>query len=234
MIRTRIITGLAAILLITASYSFALADSMHRATVLEADTGGGYTYVHVDEGGKKFWIAGPATDVKKGSTVIFDEQIWMTNFKSKGLNRTFDRLLFVGGIQPADAASAAKPAVAARPKTPSKPAAPASPGVPSYLSAGGKQTVADLFANKNALAGKNVEVHGTVVKVSKNIMGRTWVHIEDGSSFEGAVAKIVFRTTGGAPPVGEVVNAKGRLETDVDFGAGYFYAVIIEDSSFYK
>ena len=238
MIRTKILTGLAALLLITASYSFALAgNGIHSGSVIETDTGGGYTYAQVNEDGKKYWIAGPATDIKKGDRVSFDEQIWMSNFKSKGLGRTFERILFVGGILPDTGAFApaiaAAPARASVPSRPAAPGAPSKPGVPSYMSAAEKHTVSDLFAQKHELAGKNIEVRGTVVKVSKNIMNRTWVHIEDGTSHEG-VGKVVFRTTGGAPPVGETVTARGRLEADVDFGAGYFYSVIIEDSSFSK
>lgn len=213
MIRTKILTGLAALLLITASYSLAIAGAMHSGTVLEATTGGGYSYFHIDEGGKQFWIAGPMSDAKKGDKVTFDEQLWMTNFTSKAISRTFDQILFVGGIAPDTGAAA-----------PAAPAIASAPGV--------QATIASLISNSAELTGKSVEVRGTVVKVSKNIMNHSWVHIEDGTFHEG-VNKVIFRTRGGTPPVGEEVTARGRLETDVDFGMGYFYEVIVEDSSFF-
>ncbi len=229
MIRTKILTGLAAMLLVTASYSLAIAGAMHSGTVLEAATGGGYSYFHIDEGGKQFWIAGPASNAKKGDKVIFDEQIWMKNFTSKAINRTFDQILFVGGVGPETGAAAPAAAVAA---SPTAPAMAEAPGASAYPASASKQTIASLIANTAELAGKNIEVRGKVVKVSKNIMNHTWVHIEDGTFHEG-VSKIIFRTRGGAPPVGEEVTAIGRLETDVDFGMGYFYEVIVEDSSFF-
>lgn len=34
----------------------------------------------------------------KGDKVQVTEQMWMTNFTSKTLNRTFDKLMFVGEI----------------------------------------------------------------------------------------------------------------------------------------
>ena len=37
-------------------------------------------------------------EVKKGDTVVVQEQMWMNDFASKTLNRTFDELLFVGRI----------------------------------------------------------------------------------------------------------------------------------------
>ena len=216
MIRTKILTGLAALLLITASYSLAIAGTMHRGTVLEATTGGGYSYLNIDADGKQFWIAGPISDAKKGDKVVFDEQIWMTDFKSKAIDRTFDQILFVGAIEPDTGA-----------------VAPAAATEPDNLTSAGKQTISSLISNQAELAGKSVEVHGKVVKVSKNIMNNSWVHIEDGTFHEG-VKKVIFRTRGYTPAVGEEVTAKGRLETDVDFGMGYFYEVIVEDSSFSK
>lgn len=97
--------------------------------------------------------------------------------------------------------------------------------------AAGTYTVAQVYAKKSELKGRVVKVRGNVVKVSQNIMGRSWVHIQDGTGSEGN-NKIVFRTRKEAPAVGSVVTAQGTLETDKDFGAGYFYPVIVEDSTF--
>jgi hypothetical protein len=59
---------------------------------------GGYTYVQIKEADKTFWAAGPQVAVAKGDKVQVTEQMWMTNFTSKTLNRTFDKLMFVGEI----------------------------------------------------------------------------------------------------------------------------------------
>ncbi len=45
---------------------------------------------------------------------------------------------------------------------------------------------------------------------------------------------MIFTSRDDTAEVGSEVTAQGRLEADKDFGAGYFYSVIVEDSSFIK
>ncbi len=72
---------------------------MHEGEVVETMNSGGYTYVQIKEDGKTFWAAGPQVEVTKGDKVVVMEQMWMNDFTSKTLNRTFDELLFVGKIE---------------------------------------------------------------------------------------------------------------------------------------
>ncbi len=55
----------------------------------------GYTYMELENGGNTFWIAAPTTKVNKGDHIRFVENMTMTNFTSKTLNRTFGTLIFV-------------------------------------------------------------------------------------------------------------------------------------------
>lgn len=55
----------------------------------------GYTYMELENGGNTFWIAAPTTKVSKGDHIRFVENMTMTNFTSKTLNRTFGTLIFV-------------------------------------------------------------------------------------------------------------------------------------------
>lgn len=55
----------------------------------------GYTYMELENSGKRFWIAAPTTRVKVGDRVQFVQSMVMNNFASKTLNRTFDRIVFV-------------------------------------------------------------------------------------------------------------------------------------------
>ncbi|AYV13233.1 NrfJ [Shewanella algae] len=71
---------------------------VHEGTVVDTMNSGGYTYVQIKEADKTFWAAGPQVAVAKGDKVQVTEQMWMTNFTSKTLNRTFDKLMFVGEI----------------------------------------------------------------------------------------------------------------------------------------
>ncbi len=192
---------------------------VHTGTLLETMDSGGYTYMHIEENGTSFWAAAPQTTVNQGATVRVAEQMWMTNFTSKTLERTFDKLLFASMIGGTTA-------------TPTASNTDAKPRARRFIDkAMGGYTVAEIYSQKDTLKGKTVKVRGEVVKVSKNIMQRTWVHIQDGTDDTGN-NDIVFRTEGNAPDVGTVVMAEGILDTDRDFGYGYVYAVIVEDASF--
>ncbi|QFU23566.1 NrfJ [Shewanella eurypsychrophilus] len=74
------------------------AGVVHEGEVLDTMNGGGYTYVQIKESDKTFWVAGPQVEIKKGDKVVVQEQMWMNDFTSKTLDRTFDELLFVGRI----------------------------------------------------------------------------------------------------------------------------------------
>ena len=89
-------------------------------------------------------------------------------------------------------------------------------------------TVADVFAKKDTLAGKNIVVKGKVFKAASGIMGANWFHIKDGTGSTGTDDLVV--TSKDAAKVGDQVVVKGELSTNVDFGAGYKYAVIMKDA----
>ena len=72
---------------------------------------------------------------------------------------------------------------------------------------------------------------GTVVKVNNGIMGRNWLHLQDGSGTEAAKTHDITVTTEGEVKVGDVVTATGTLALDKDFGAGYVYDAIIEGAT---
>jgi hypothetical protein len=55
----------------------------------------GYTYMELENGDRRFWIAAPTTKVNLGDHIRFVESMSMENFTSKTLNRTFRRVIFV-------------------------------------------------------------------------------------------------------------------------------------------
>jgi hypothetical protein len=63
--------------------------------VLEVLDTTGYTYMELQNGDRRFWIAAPTTQVKPGDHVRFVQSMSMENFTSKTLNRTFRRVIFV-------------------------------------------------------------------------------------------------------------------------------------------
>jgi hypothetical protein len=95
-------------------------------------------------------------------------------------------------------------------------------------------TVEGAFVNSAKLDKQKVVIKGKVVKVSSGIMGKNWIHLQDGT---GSAAKgthdLVF-TSKDTAKMGDVVTASGTLGKDRDFGSGYKYSVIVEDATFKK
>jgi hypothetical protein len=82
------------------------------ATVLESMESGGYTYARVETEGEEIWVAGPPTPLEAGMEVTLAGAMGMENFTAASLDRTFDRILFVGafgGATPGGAAGAISP-----------------------------------------------------------------------------------------------------------------------------
>ena len=69
--------------------------------VVETMDSGGYTYICLESGGKKVWAAVPTMKVSVGQELTLQPGQEMSNFKSKSLNRTFDSVIFSGGVLPA-------------------------------------------------------------------------------------------------------------------------------------
>lgn len=69
--------------------------SANEGKVLSSIDAGGYTYMELENSGNKFWIAAPTTKVNIGDHIRYVQNMVMTNFTSKTLNRTFGTLIFV-------------------------------------------------------------------------------------------------------------------------------------------
>jgi hypothetical protein len=72
------------------------------------------------------------------------------------------------------------------------------------------------------------------VKVSLGIMGKNWLHLQDGTGTGTDGTNDVLVTTHDVAAVGDIVTAKGTVRTDVNLGSGYSYAVLIEDAALNK
>jgi hypothetical protein len=188
--------------------------------VIETMNSGGYTYAHLEHDGAKVWIAGPETKLAVGTSLGKMAGTLMTDFRSNTLNRTFDRIYFVGGF----------PGAAPVPATGSATIATAPAGADEKIAAAPNgKTVAAVWAAKDALKGKPMIVRGKVVKLNNGIMGRNWVHLRDGTGANGTNDLLV--TTQDVAKLGDVVTATGTIATKQDFGAGYAYDVMIENAT---
>lgn len=190
--------------------------------VLQASS---YTYLLVSENKKQFWIAVTRNDAKQGATYFFSEAMEMKDFHSKDLDRTFESILFVGDLSD-------KPIPAVTQTIEKTPHAEKPVIVKQDVKVEpveGSITIAEIFANREKYNGQTVKVVGQVSKFNPNIMKRNWVHIQDGTGTDEFFDLTI--TTQENVTIGDVVIFEGKLALAKDFGAGYFYDLIIEDAS---
>ncbi len=200
--------------------------------VVETMDAGGYTYVCLEKGGKKTWVAVPQTKVTVGKEMAFAPGQVMPNFHSKSLNRTFDEIVFSGGPASAASVPAAQAGGAAGSKAQ---VSPKEKDVKVEKATGANAyTVGEVWAKRADLNKKQVTVKGKVVKVSPQIMNRNWIHIQDGTGDQKQGTHNLVVTSQDVPSVGDVVTVSGTVTKDKDFGAGYLYKVIVEDATIKK
>jgi hypothetical protein len=127
------------------------------------------------------------------------------------------------------------PANAAAPQmmTSHAPAAPATTVEPIAPAPGG-MSIADVWSQRKALDAKAVTVRGKVVKVNNQILGRNWIHLQDGSGSAADRTNDLTVTTDASVKVGDIITVTGVLATGKDIGAGYAYDAIVENAKVVK
>jgi hypothetical protein len=205
-----------------------LAPGVHKIKVEEVVQTSNYTYLRATEKDQEIWMAINRQEIKEGGTYYYAQEMQMDNFTSKELKRTFDKIYFVQAFSDQPIAMAGgKPAVSPG----SEKSAPGQVTVKVEPVEGGT-TLAQLFEKRNTLSGKSVKIAAQVIKLNTEIMGKNWIHIQDGSNFNGEYDLTV--TTKDLPAVGDFVIVEGVVGLNKDFGAGYSYGVIIEDAKVAK
>ncbi len=198
-------------------------DAMREVIARETLNAEKYTYVLVEGSGEQYWIAVPRSDVQVGQTYFYKGGLLKKNFKSREFDREFETIYLVSGLMQKStqsSGSAVDRALNAGNQT--------QPEVGHVHSSENSVSLKEIFENKSEYSGKVVEVTGECVKVNKQIMGRNWVHIQDGSAGDKPYDLTV--TTSADIPVGAVVTLRGTIVLDRDFGSGYRYDVIMEDA----
>ncbi len=193
--------------------------------VTEVVQASSYSYLKVKENLAERWVAVSKQDVKVGDVYYYDEALQMTNFKSKDLDRTFDVIYFINQISKTplnrNKMSGGMPVHSGKVKTKQLSAI-------TLKKADNEITVGQVFAERAAYSAKEFEIRGVVVKVNKQVMGKNWVHIQDGTNDAGNYDLTI--TTQDLPAVNDEVIFKGKLMLNKDFGSGYSYEVIMEDA----
>jgi hypothetical protein len=203
--------------------------------VVETMNAGSYTYVKVRTAEGEVWAAGPTTTVAVGDEVTLPKGMLMQDFESPSLGRKFPQIYFVNAIQKGGGAAAPQGHAGMPGGEPgAEHTGPVMGGkavtIGSIARADGGRTVSEIHAARAGLGGQRVKVRGQVVKSTENVMGRNWLHIQDGSA-EGAMGDLTVTTESGNAKVGDLVLVEGVAAVDRDFGSGYRYEVLIEDAT---
>lgn len=222
--------------------------SILSGVVVESMDAVGYTYICVEgKDGAKTWAATPQMHVEVGQEIELEPNLVMTNFESKTLGRTFEEIVFCGA--PAGQAAEQAAEQAADPHAGmsqdlsesqirgfggGKVAVPSANVKVEKASGPDAYTVSELYEKKADLDGKKVVVKAAVVKVSPGILGKNWIHLQDGTGEASTGTHDMVVTSQDLPSVGDVVTANGTLHTEKDFGYGYKYDVIVEEASVAK
>ncbi len=183
-----------------------------------------YTYMDVEEDGNRFWIAIPKKEVATGETYYYLGGLLKRNFKSQEYDRMFEEIYLVSDVrtEPIFTGNAKVAQALANVDSDSKASAPQDVVKKSDESI----SLEELFTNREKYAGKEIEVTGKCVKINKAIMGRNWVHLQDGTGGDNPYDLTV--TTSADIPVGKVVTMRGKITLNKDFGSGYKYDIIME------
>jgi len=201
-----------------------LAPNVHQVTAQEVIQSSNYTYLRVSEDSKETWIAISRREAEVGKTYYYEPNIEMNDFVSKELKRTFKSIFFVDKFSDQPILN-----VKANPSNTSKGNQPAvaKQGIKVEPIEGGI-TIAELYAKKDTYAGKTVKIRGEVVKYNAEIMGKNWVHLQDGTNSNGSFDITV--TTNDVTKIGDVVTFEGSVTLKKDFGAGYYYEILVENA----
>ncbi|MBW8333058.1 MAG: GW dipeptide domain-containing protein [Prolixibacteraceae bacterium] len=211
----------------TAQNQSAANPSMHEVKVEEVIQASQYTYLKVSENGAENWIAVNRQEAEKGEIYYYNKALEMKNFHSKELERDFETIYFVQEISTLP--------IIGDVQTPAqqgnKVASTQKEGI-SVAPAEGSVSIAQLYAGRNDYAGKTIKMKGQVVKVNEEVMGKNWIHIQDGSK-DGENFDLTITTLDKAV-VDEVVTFEGTITLNKDFGYGYSYELIMEDAKLVK
>lgn len=225
-----------------------------KAAIIEFQDIKDYTYLHLNDSTGEIWAAIPKTPVETGKEIELSNIIVMKDFQSKTLDKTFDIILFAvpsikgqAGIMPSGEmsgktmsgmppgmipgsmpqGSTSNAMGANQPKIIFKDKLSKATGKDAY-------SIEEVYSKKKELSKKTVTVRAKVIKFLPGVMGKNWIHIQDGTGSAEAETHDITVSTLDTTKVGDEVIVHGTLEIDKNFGSMHSFAVIIEDASLTK
>ena len=199
---------------------------VHKIVVREVIQTTSYTYVHAEEeDGVLTWIAVPKMAAEINGTYYYQGGVDMGAFESRELDRTFKSIVFTNGLISKDLVEGGRTSLSMSGQRSEASVIRINEAIEP---AEGGVTISELYANKENYANRIVTVRGKVSKYNPKIMGRNWIHIQDSAANQGKMD--LTATTMDEAKVWDVITIQGMLILDKDFGAGYFYDIILENS----
>ena len=207
---------------------------IHKVQILQTLQTTNYTYLQVQDADSVKWLAVPIMTAEKGEVYYYAGGWPMVDFESKELKRKFDKVLFLGSVSK-DSTLAPKPKnhdkyLAGYDS--SKPyARKATADVKLNLKIDlppGAISIKELLANKEKYAGKKVIIKGQVTKYSEHILGNNWIHLQDGTDYNGKFDLTI--TTKKEVKNGDIITLEGMISLNKDLSYGYNFDVIMEDA----
>jgi len=198
-------------------------DGLVTAKVKAVEQVPSYTYLQVKAKGPAYWVALPSMEIAVGSTISYRGGGLMKDFYSKELDKTFEEIWFLDGL---DGGSASDMGMMSESTQGSN--LNVEKLKTSVEAVEGSISIGEIFADPGKYDGKTIIVSGEVAKYNPAIMKLNWIHLQDGSEFEGTYDLTV--TSSESFEVGQVISLQGTLALDRDFGYGYSYEVILENA----
>lgn len=221
-------------------------QGIYYGTVLEIKGVMGYKYLKVDENGTQRWVAIANAPVTIGDKIGYDKKTIMHDFESKSLGQKFTEIIFASDVylpQKAEKPKSMKEMLGLGTEnphakdphkgmgmgmSPEEEEKPAKPFVKKDV-----YTIEEVHMWRKSLEGQTISLEATVFKVSHQIMKLDWVHLGDGTGNEKKLTDDLVCTTASTNvKAGDKVVAKGKVIVNKDFGYGYFYKVLIQDTTF--
>jgi len=212
------------ILLAVGCNSSSESNGLTTVKVIEVEQVANYTYLLVKTKGPEYWIAVPTMVAEPGDTYQYQGGMLMEDFESKELNRTFDKVLFLEALYSESAGAQQQ----IQEVTPGSQVSEEKSDV-KVESVEGAVSIGELFSNPGSYEGKSIKIKGEVTKFNAAIMDRNWVHLQDGTEANGKFD--LTATSAESFTVGSVVTVEGVVTLNQDFGYGYSYEILLENTT---
>ena len=206
-------------------------DGLTTVKVKEVEQVANYTYLLVKSKGPEYWVAVPTMEASPGDTYQYQGGMVMEDFFSKELDRTFDKVVFLEALfsEKGSAEQESTPLEQESQQLDYEAMVTIEKSDVEVATGKGTISIADLFSDPGTYEGKTIRVKGEVTKFNAAIMQRNWVHIQDGTEYEGKFD--LTATSLESFEVGNVVTLEGILALNKDFGYGYSYEILLEQAT---